>query len=333
MKKITTLSVVALISLTGCLSSRSHDYRQMHAENRSHLMESVEQLKSDLTERISSQVQSYTVTYQSFPESATVVCNGVTKGMTPVVVYYPYDKENAKNGDSLTIDNCKAVWMSGAEKNYVNNIRIDTKLRHTTIGIERPKNIAGLQKDMAFDQQKKQELSKQRAERDALELEQEKLALERERQNQGNNHYYHDYSDRYPSSSAYYKDTFTVYYNGQKVEGANASSFIELRYGYAKDTFNAYYRGRKIADARGNSFEVIAPNYAKDTWNVYYHDRIIKDATKSSFTALDSGYAKDTWNVYYQGMKIKEANASSFRVENNGYARDSFNRYYRGNKM
>lgn len=333
MKKITAVSFTTLIILTGCLSSRNQEYRQMAVENRSHLRESMEQFKSDVTERISSQMQSYAVTYQSFPESATVVCNGVTKGMTPVVVYYPYDKESAKSGDLLTIEKCKAVWMSGATQNYTNSIVIDTKLRSSIIGAERPNNSAGLQKDMAFDQQKKQELVAQKSVQEARKLEQEKLAIEKEKQAQRDDHFYNDYSDRYPSSKAYYKDTFTVYYNGKKVEEANASSFVELRYGYAKDTFNAYYRGQKINDARGHSFEALAPNYAKDTWNVYYRDRIIKDANKSSFTVLDAGYAKDTWNVYYQGMKVEGATSSSFRVENKGYARDSFNRYYRGKKM
>ena len=44
----------------------------------------------------------------------------------------------------------------------------------------------------------------------------------------------------------YAKDTFNVFYRGQKMEGATSSSFVILDNGYAKDAFNTYYNGRKI---------------------------------------------------------------------------------------
>ena len=41
----------------------------------------------------------------------------------------------------------------------------------------------------------------------------------------------------------YGKDAFNVYYCGEKVKGAMASSFKYTGDGYRQDTFDAYYRG------------------------------------------------------------------------------------------
>ena len=273
----------------------------------------------------------YAVTYQSFPESATVVCDGITKGQTPVTVIYPLDKGAFNSGDSLKIDRCQAVWMSGASQEYPTSIVVNMQQRHTTLGAERPKNSAGLQQDMAFDHQQKASQLELKAKMDTLKLERERLALEKERQalrldNALNEDEFVNELARYP----YSKGTFDVYYGDRKIDGANGHSFEVLRYGYAKDTWNAYYLGQKIANARGNSFVVLAPNYAKDTWNIYYRHQVIPGANSSSFKVLGLGYAKDHWNVYYRGRKIEGANPSTFKVDNNGYGSDIRNRYLNG---
>ena len=44
----------------------------------------------------------------------------------------------------------------------------------------------------------------------------------------------------------YAKDSFNVFYHGNKVEGAVASSFKYTGNGYGQDNFNAYYRGKLL---------------------------------------------------------------------------------------
>ncbi|MBO7471171.1 MAG: DKNYY domain-containing protein, partial [Bacteroidaceae bacterium] len=39
---------------------------------------------------------------------------------------------------------------------------------------------------------------------------------------------------------------FDVYYCGEKVKGAMASSFKYMGGGYGQDSFDVYYRGQKI---------------------------------------------------------------------------------------
>lgn len=126
----------------------------------------------------------YIVTYQSFPESATVVCDGITKGQTPVSVIYRYDSAEMDGNDQLSLDRCKAVWMSGAEQNYPDHVKMDLLMRMSTIGASRPQNVAGLQQDMAFDQQRKSAVNAQKLQEERLKLEREKLLLERDRRDE-----------------------------------------------------------------------------------------------------------------------------------------------------
>ena len=108
------------------------------------------------------------------------------------------------------------------------------------------------------------------------------------------------------NNERYIKDTWNVYFRGQKVAGASASSFTDLGYGYGKDTWGVYYYGKKIDGATVSSFQILQPygGYAKDTWNVYFLENKVQGASSSSFQSLGNGYGKDTWYTYYQGKKI-----------------------------
>lgn len=67
----------------------------------------------------------------------------------------------------------------------------------------------------------------------------------------------------------YRKDSFNVYWMGQKVHGAVAMSFKDLDHGYGKYAFSVFYDGRKI-DVMAMSFTVQTGGYAKDAFNTYY---------------------------------------------------------------
>ena len=115
----------------------------------------------------------------------------------------------------------------------------------------------------------------------------------------------HEHTDKgHHEHPAYFIIDGKVFYLGQEVVGASASSFKIQKDGYAKDTWNVYYRGVKIDGASSNSFKVFRDGYAKDTWNVLYDGEKIDGASSNSFKVLRDGYAKDTWNVYYRGQKV-----------------------------
>ena len=53
----------------------------------------------------------YGITYNTVPEGASVICDGVHKGYSPIRLTYDVDKEfNTKP--------CYAQWSSGVKKNY-----------------------------------------------------------------------------------------------------------------------------------------------------------------------------------------------------------------------
>ena len=106
------------------------------------------------------------------------------------------------------------------------------------------------------------------------------------------------------SNNDYLVSNFKVYYRGQVVEGATASSFSVIGEGYAKDNFRVFYNGQKIDGATASSFTLLGCGYAKDSFRVFYKGKKIDGATASSFVVLDNGYAKDNFNTYYKGNKI-----------------------------
>jgi hypothetical protein len=105
----------------------------------------------------------------------------------------------------------------------------------------------------------------------------------------------------------YTKDSFNVYFAGQKVDGASASTFKSLGDGYGKDSWNVYYMGKKVAAASTGTFVALGGGYGKDSWNVYFGGQQVSGASSSTFISLGNGYGKDNWNFYHLGKKTQSA--------------------------
>ena len=159
----------------------------------------------------------------------------------------------------------------------------------------------------------------------------------------------HPGRDRRPEG--YSKDSWTVYYRGLKVEGASASSFVDLGDGYGKDNWKVFYCGEEVKGASASSFEslgkgrgrdnwntylygerqranakmtrTLGGGYSKDSWTVYYREREVEGAAAGSFVSLGGGYGKDAWTVFFQGRKVGGASASSFENIGKGYGKDA----------
>ena len=102
----------------------------------------------------------------------------------------------------------------------------------------------------------------------------------------------------------YHKTSFSVYYGDKKID-AIPSQFVELDYGYAKDSFSVFFLGEKIKGATCSSFEVLGGGYAKDAFCVYYYGRKVEGAFASTFKYTSNGYAEDNFNTYYRGKKLR----------------------------
>ena len=101
----------------------------------------------------------------------------------------------------------------------------------------------------------------------------------------------------------YLKDDKNVFFNDEKILGADANSFIALdkENGYAKDKNSVYYFGQKVEGANPKTFEVISDGeYSKDDKNVYASGEIIKGADSKTFREFpETSYSRDKNNLYY----------------------------------
>lgn len=61
----------------------------------------------------------YAITYNSEPAGATVICNGINQGYTPVTLYYELN-ENNKKQKLLHTAPCTAIWSSGVKSVFCN---------------------------------------------------------------------------------------------------------------------------------------------------------------------------------------------------------------------
>ncbi|MEM8063657.1 hypothetical protein Q4R11_14750 [Morganella morganii] len=94
----------------------------------------------------------YPVTYDSTPQSASVVCNGETKGFTPLTLYY--EKSDIPETGILKTIPCKAIWASGISTDFDNYFNTDTFPNGVKNTVQRP-NGDGYSIDSNADYQKK----------------------------------------------------------------------------------------------------------------------------------------------------------------------------------
>jgi hypothetical protein len=90
----------------------------------------------------------YGITYNTNPEGASVVCQGVNKGYSPVRLYYTPDENQKKVGSMRTVQ-CSAYWVSGAKKDFENTWDLNKFPNGVIQTLQRP-NVDGYEKDAQF---------------------------------------------------------------------------------------------------------------------------------------------------------------------------------------
>jgi len=61
--------------------------------------------------------RNYSITYNTEPTGASIICEGINEGYSPVTLYYTPDKKATKSG-SMKTKPCYAIWSSGARENF-----------------------------------------------------------------------------------------------------------------------------------------------------------------------------------------------------------------------
>lgn len=138
----------------------------------------------------------------------------------------------------------------------------------------------------------------------------------------------------------YLKDDKNVFFNDEKILGANANSFIALdkENGYAKDKNSVYYFGQKVEGANPKTFEVISDGeYSKDDKNVYASGEIIKGADPKTFREFpETSYSRDKNNLYYyygEDKFLGKIDENKFEFLDDFIIRNGNEIYFYGNKL
>ena len=138
----------------------------------------------------------------------------------------------------------------------------------------------------------------------------------------------------------YLKDDKNVFFNDEKILGADANSFIALdkENGYAKDKNSVYYFGQKVEGANAKTFEVISDGeYSKDDKNVYASGEIIKGADPKTFREFpETSYSRDKNNLYYyygEDKFLGKIDENKFEFLDDFIIRNGNEIYFYGNKL
>jgi len=94
-------------------------------------------------------VRGYRVQYHTIPAGAKILCNGEEVGVAPIFKFYDLTPEH-KASQILEINNCQAIWPSGARADIQSAIPIDQFPRFVHLVTERPAEAPDYEVDSAF---------------------------------------------------------------------------------------------------------------------------------------------------------------------------------------
>jgi hypothetical protein len=127
-----------------------------------------------------------------------------------------------------------------------------------------------------------------------------------------------------PLSCPYARDKHRVYFGNQIIEGADPATiktFGDCSNGifYIYDDTAAFFEGKKIEGADAGTFQIPDDYYAKDEKNVYFEGRTVVGADPKTIQVLVAEYrgvvyAKDSRAAYYLGMEIPYSLGESFQL-------------------
>ena len=139
----------------------------------------------------------------------------------------------------------------------------------------------------------------------------------------------------------YSKDKNNVYYDFQKIEGADIKTFEPDGYSIGKDKTGVYYKTHKINGIDVNSTEVLENEFYKDKNNIYYRNKKLENFKPENFEVISSSLVGQNEDFYYFTedennntkfilLENKNVDAETFEVLDEEYTKDKNNVYYKG---
>lgn len=115
----------------------------------------------------------YSITYNTDPTGASVICNGTNHGYSPVTLNYAPDENNKRTGTMRTVS-CTAIWSSGVRKHFSNTWNLNEFPNGVMQTLQRPTG-EGYAQDADFALRVQQMRNQQKQ----LELQEEQLSIQR----------------------------------------------------------------------------------------------------------------------------------------------------------
>jgi len=139
----------------------------------------------------------------------------------------------------------------------------------------------------------------------------------------------------------YSKDKNNVYYDFQKIEGADIKTFEPNGFFIGKDKKGVYYKTHKINGIDVNSTEVLENEFYKDKNNIYYRNKKLENFKPENFEVISSSLVGQNEDFYYFTedendntkfilLENKNVDAETFEVLDEEYTKDKNNAYYKG---
>lgn len=112
------------------------------------------------------------------------------------------------------------------------------------------------------------------------------------------------------------------------LKNADASTFEILQNDdYARDKNFVFYQGNRVEGADPSTFEYVADLYAKDKNRAYYAGDSIESSSSKGFKIIDSYYSADNTDVYYTTKPLKVCSVSNFKIFENDNNRSKYQRW------
>ncbi len=120
----------------------------------------------------------------------------------------------------------------------------------------------------------------------------------------------------------YFKNKQMVYFNEEKLLGADPTSFKIVQSGaYSYDKHAVYYLGKKLPKLNPKKIELINYQFICDDKTVFYNDTEL-NLNAHNIALLTDDFIKDKSFVYYKNTLINEADANSFEIINRWFQKD-----------
>lgn len=134
------------------------------------------------------------------------------------------------------------------------------------------------------------------------------------------------------------KDKNHVFFDGTIIEGADPSTFKQVKEYYWKDKDNVFLlqfgnQRQIIPNAEPNSFQVINNSFwSKDKNNVFYKFDKLNGVQSSRFAAIDEEWGKDGNYYYHNNLRLDSLDYNSAEIVSDYYIKDK-NHVFFQNKL